>query len=84
VLSGKYGKVWFDGPTFPPIPIVNAGADCQLALPGGFDMNWGPAPLFVVDPIHPRGEYEYSCRLLDCATGQTLALDQNLFNIIDE
>jgi hypothetical protein len=74
-------KVWLSGPNFPPVPVINAGSDCSLVLPGEFDFDFGPIPFFSVTPAFARGEYELSCRLLDCATGRTQNLDINEFNI---
>jgi hypothetical protein len=50
-------------------------------LPGAFDPDLGPLPLFPVAPALPRGSYELSCRILDPTTGRLLAADLNPFVI---
>jgi DNA-binding beta-propeller fold protein YncE len=74
-------KTWLGVPTSGAISIVNAGADGSLTLAAGFDEEFGPIDLFVVQAGFPSGTYEFSCRLLDPTTGQTKHEDLNPFEI---
>ena len=47
----------------------------------GFDNDFGPLYLLPVDRTLMAGGYEFNCRLLDPATGETLTLDVNPFDI---
>lgn len=61
--------------------VLNAGATGSLVLPAGFDANLGPFTFFTVTPGMPRGGYEFSCRLLDPTTGETLSVKRTSFVI---
>jgi len=65
----------------PPIGVVNVGADGSLVLPAGTDVDLGPLPILPVTAALPRGDYEFSCRMLDPVTGELLAEDLNLFEV---
>ncbi|KHE91419.1 MAG: hypothetical protein K8F52_18175 [Candidatus Scalindua rubra] len=73
-------KVWLGTPFTSPIPIVNIGADGTFVLPAGFDLDFGPLPLFPA-AILPLGTYELSTRVLDPVTGELLCEDLNEFEI---
>ena len=73
-------KVWL-GTTAAPVSVINAGANGSAMLPPGLDVNLGPFTLFTVTPAVPRGGYEFSCRLLDPASGEVLAVKRSSFVI---
>ncbi len=72
-------KVWLGVPGVPPIGVVNVGADGTFVLPAGTDIDLGPLPLIPVTAALPRGDYEFSCRMLDPTTGELLTEDLNFF-----
>jgi hypothetical protein len=74
-------KVWLGIPSTAPISVINVGANGQILLPPGTDVNAGPLTLFPVTPALPRGAYEFSCRILNPTTGEALATDLNPFTI---
>ncbi len=76
-------NIWLDIPGIQPITLVNVGADGSVEFPAGTDVDLGPVPLFPVTAELPRGNYELTCQLLDPATGDLLAKDQNFFEIRD-
>ncbi|MHC4622550.1 MAG: purple acid phosphatase family protein [Planctomycetota bacterium] len=78
-------KVWLGLPSFLPISYLNLGADGSLILPSGFDIDLGPVAVipFPVWPGMPRGEYEFSIRMMDPITGELLAEDRNAFTVVE-
>lgn len=74
-------QLWLGVPGLAPVSLINAGSNGALMLPGAFDPDLGPLPLFPVAPALPRGSYELSCRILDPTTGRLLAADLNPFVI---
>ncbi len=67
-------KLWLESPFLGITSLVNFGADGELALPAGFDVDFaalvGPVELFTVDGvIFDPGTYTVGCRLLDPVTG---------------
>ena len=74
-------KVWLGIPGSPPIGVINLGADGSFVLPPGTDLDLGPLAILPVTPTLPRGEYEFSCRLLDPVTGRLLLEDRNFFEL---
>jgi hypothetical protein len=75
-------KIWLQLPGFPPLPVVNAGADGSLVLPAGLDEDFGPVSLFLVTAATPVGAYGLSCRMLDPVTNELLAEDLNPFSVV--
>ncbi len=73
-------KVWLGTPFGSPISIVNMGANGTFVLPQGYNLDLGPLSLFSA-AILPAGFYEFSARLLDPTTGETLCDDLNVFEI---
>jgi hypothetical protein len=74
-------KAWLTGVGIDPISLLNVGADGSIILPAGLDTDFGAISLFPVTPGIPRGTYGFNCRLLDPVTGETMTLDENLFDI---
>ena len=74
-------KIWLGVPGLAPLSVVNIGADGSFLLPAGTDLNLGPLPLLPVTPGLPRGDYEFSCRMLDPVTGALLFEDINTFEV---
>lgn len=71
-------KIWLGTPGA-PTSVVNIGADGALELPAGFDLDLGPLPFLPVNAGTPRGDFEFSCRMLDPVTGAVLAEDRETF-----
>jgi C1A family cysteine protease len=74
-------KVWLAGPGIAPIQLLNLGANSSFVLPAGFDQNLGPLSLFVVSSGLPRGDYEFSSRMVNPVTGALISEDLNAFAI---
>lgn len=74
-------KVWLGVPGLAPVPVLNLGADGSFVLPAGTDADLGPVPLLPVNAGLPRGQYEFSCRLLNPVTGRLLREDRNFFDV---
>ena len=74
-------KVWLTIAGLGSLPYLNTGSDGSFVLPGLFDLQLGPLPLFPVDPGFPRGIWEFSSRMLDWVTGQNFSEDLNPFEI---
>jgi hypothetical protein len=74
-------KTWLGVPGVPPITIVNAGSDGSVVFPAGANVDLGPIPLLPITAALPRGNYEFSCRMLDPTTGSLLSEDINNFEI---
>lgn len=72
-------KSWLEVPGAASISILNMGADGSLVLPANFDLDLGRIPLFTVTPDIAHGNYQWDCRLLDPVTGETRAVDSNMF-----
>ncbi len=72
-------KVWLGMPGT-TMPFINMGANGTFQLPSGFDLDFGPLPLFPAASL-PLGFYELSTRVLDPVTGETLCEDLNVFEI---
>lgn len=51
------------------------------ALPGRFDRNLGPGPLFQVTRAHPRGDWSVRCSLEDPTSGDLLGTDTASFQL---
>jgi hypothetical protein len=66
-------KIWFEAPGLTPIPIYRVGADGSAALPANSNINLGPGHLFAVTPSVARGDYAFSCRIVDPVTGALLS-----------
>ena len=49
--------------------IVDVGADGTFGLPAGFDNDFGPIPLFPVQPAMPLGTWSMRCALERPASG---------------
>lgn len=73
-------KVWLGTPA-EAVSILNAGATGSVVLPPGLDVNLGPFNFFTVTPAVARGGYEFSCRMLEPATGRELASKRSSFVI---
>ena len=65
-------KIWFEHPGLAPIPIYRAGADGSAVLPAESNTNLGPGNLFTVLPSYTRGNYAFSCRIVNPVTGLLL------------
>jgi hypothetical protein len=63
------------------LPLFNVGADGSFAVPPGFDQNFGPIHLAMVQTSHPRGRYQIVCRLVHAVTGALLSEDLRPFEI---
>lgn len=74
-------KVWLGVPGAAPIAILNLGPDGSFVIPAAFDHEFGPLGLFTVAGTLPRGNYEFSSRMVDPLTGFTLSEDLNPFAI---
>ena len=76
-------KVWIGT----PIPglsahsLFNLGTDGSFVVPASLDQELGPFPLFPVSADLPRGDYEFSSRMLHPITGELLSEDLNPFLI---
>lgn len=73
-------KVWLGTPAG-AVSLINVGANGSTVLPSGLDVNLGPFTFFTVTPAMTRGGYEFSCRLLEPATGALLAVKRSSFVI---
>ena len=65
------------------ISAFNLGSDGSVAIPAGFDQDFGPFSLRLVTDEVPRGVYEFNSRILDPITGRVLSEDINSFTIQD-
>jgi hypothetical protein len=74
-------KVWLAIPGFGEIPLLNLGSDGSFVLPAAYNQNLGPISLFAVATSLPRGNYEFSSRIIKPSTGITLSSDLNPFVI---
>lgn len=75
-------KVSLTIPGIAPLSFLNFGADGSLILAPGADQNLAPLMLFVVNPLMPRGTYEFDSRLVDPVTGKMVSEDLNTFDIL--
>jgi hypothetical protein len=75
-------KVSLTVPGIAPISFLNFGADGSLILPPGADENLAPLMLFVVNPLMPRGTYEFHSRIVNPVTGKMVSQDLNTFDIL--
>jgi glucose/arabinose dehydrogenase len=74
-------KVWLKMPAMEPISVLNLGADGSLMIPAGTNQNLGPLTLFTVDATFPRGNYEFSSRMIHPVTGKHVSTDLNIFTL---
>lgn len=74
-------KVWLGVPGIAPIGVLNLGSDGSFVLPSNLDVDLGALTLFPVSVSLPRGNYEFSSRMVDPITGKTLSEDLNPFVI---
>jgi hypothetical protein len=74
-------KFWLGLPAGSSISVINQGSDGSLVAPTGWDIDLGPLPLLPVSSSLPRGNYEFSCRMLDPVTGELLTEDRDFFSI---
>jgi hypothetical protein len=74
-------KVWLGAPGIPPIALLNMGSDGSFVLPQGINQELGPITLLVVNAGFPRGQYDFSSRVISPVTGKTLSEDINPFVI---
>lgn len=74
-------KVWAASSGASATSVLNLGQDGSFVLPAGTDIDLGPLQLLPVDDSLPRGDYEFSCRMLDPVTGELLSEDLNFFNV---
>lgn len=74
-------KIWLELSGIPPVSLVNLGADGSFVLAPGNDIELGPLPLLPVNASLPRGDYEFSCRMLEPVTGELLWEDRNPFEV---
>ena len=74
-------KTWLAGPGITPIAVGNQGADGLYVLPPGLDEQYGPVELLPVRADLPSGEYEFSARILDPVTGETVGGNTKSFTI---
>jgi hypothetical protein len=74
-------KVWLSVPGIDPISVLNLGSDGSLVVPAGTNQDFGPLTLFTVSDGLPRGNYEFSSRLIDPVRGSTISEDRNPFLI---
>jgi hypothetical protein len=73
--------VWIGLPAGDPIPYVNIGSDGSFVAPAGFDQDYGPITLAAVTSALPRGNYEFSARIVNPVTKKLLSEDINEFVI---
>ncbi len=73
--------LWLEGFPGGAISVVNTGADGSVVLPAGFETDLGPLVLLGVTAAIPRGDYEFSCRIVNPITKRLLVEDLNLFTI---
>lgn len=74
-------KFWLGLPAGSSISVINQGSDGSLVTPPGWDIDLGPLPLLPVTSSLPRGNYEFSCRMLDPVTGEQLEEERDFFSI---
>ncbi len=74
-------KLWLGIPGVSPIGVLNFGSDNSFVIPAGSNQNFGPLNLFPVTESLPRGNYEFSSRMIDPVTGKVLSEDLNPFVI---
>jgi hypothetical protein len=72
-------KVWLGVPTIAPIGIFNLGADGSFIVPASFNTDFGPLELLTATSALPRGNYEFSSRMIDPVTAKTISEDLNPF-----
>jgi hypothetical protein len=68
-------------PGGPAVLILSVGQGGTFALPPGFDQDFGPIQLAVVQASYPRGQYQLACRLMHAVTGASLSEHFNPFEI---
>ena len=74
-------KLWVRRPDGSTFSRLSVGATGSIVLPAGFDRDFGPFSAFTVAPADARGAYEFNCRVLDPTTGESLAIDENPFEV---
>ncbi len=67
-------RLQIDVPLPLTIEVLDIGGDGSLAIPGGFDTDLGPVPMFTVGG-QPSGSYSLRCILEDPASGTIQAQD---------
>jgi hypothetical protein len=75
-------KVWIERGDGFLVSAINRGADGTQPLPAGQDNNFGQAPLFTINGATALGTWTVGCRLLDPITGEALAEDHDIFEVL--
>jgi hypothetical protein len=75
-------KIWIGRADGINISAVNIGADGNTFLAGSSEHLFPVSPLFTVDASTILGDWEVGCRLLDPVTGETLAQDNDTFQVL--
>jgi hypothetical protein len=75
-------KVWIQEGDGSFISAVNLGANGGVFLGANERTTFAQQPLFTVGPATPLGNWTVGCRLLDPVTGETLAEDQDAFQVL--
>lgn len=73
--------VWLSVPGIEPIGLFNLGWDGSFVVPAGFDLNFGPLSLLTVIAAFPRGQWEFSSRMVHPTTKELLSEDLNPFTV---
>lgn len=74
-------RLWFDRPDAPPFSKTGILPNGPFDLPAGVDQDLGPVALGTVGAALARGDYAFSCRLIDPVTADHLVLDVNPFAV---
>jgi hypothetical protein len=75
-------KMWIKEGDGSFISAINLGATGGVFLNAGEHTTFAQQPLFTVGPATPLGDWTVGCRLLDPVTGETLAEDQDTFQVL--
>ena len=75
IVELKYDAAAFTATAF------DSGADGNLILPTGIDLNFGPQQILPVESALPRGTWSYRCAILDPISGEFYAEDTAEFEI---
>ena len=74
-------KTWFEDPTGKETPKHNVGTKGTLKLAPESSRDYGPLTLMKLTGSAPTGWYNFSCRIVNPATGRQLSFDQNWFEV---
>lgn len=74
-------KVWLELPDVGALSMINAGSDGSFMLPVDYTLESGPISVLQVDSSLSRGTGTLGCRLVDPATGATVFVQEQSFEL---